>query len=58
MGDPQPIKQIIGLIAEGTGRSEEEIEFLVVTTVVSGLVAGIAAAYLALEQFREFLREG
>ena len=58
MGDQQPIREIIHLIADGTGRSKEEVELLVVTTVVSGLVAGIAAAYLALEQFREFLREG
>ena len=58
MGDPQPIKDLIRLIAEGTGRSEEEIKVLVLTTVVSGLVAGAATAYLALEQFREFLREG
>ena len=51
-------RRSFGLIADGTGRSTEEVEFLVVTTVVSGLVAGIAAAYLAYEQFREFLREG
>jgi hypothetical protein len=58
VADVPPIKRIISLVSDGTGRSEEEIELLVVTTVVSGLVAGIAAGYLALEQFREFLREG
>lgn len=58
MDDPHQVKQIISLIADGTGRSEEEVKFLVATTVVSGLVAGGLTVYLGVERLREFLREG
>ena len=57
MDDPRPIKQITRLIADGTGRSDEEIQFLVVSTVVTGLVAGAVAVYVGVERLREFLRD-
>ena len=57
MADPQR-KQIIQLLADGTGRSEEELKLYVATTVASALVAGAAIAYLGVVRLREFLREG
>ena len=58
MDDPQWSKQIVRLIADGTGRSEEELKFFVASTVVTGVLAGAAAVYVGVVRLREFLREG
>ncbi len=59
MDDPQwSSKQIVRLIADGTGRSEEELKFLVASTAVTGVLAGAAAVYVGVVRLREFLREG
>ena len=57
MADPQR-KELIRLLADGTGRSEEELKLYIATTVVSGLLAGAGLAYLSVVRLREFLREG
>ncbi|HWM73671.1 MAG TPA: hypothetical protein VNQ53_08025 [Nocardioides sp.] len=58
MDDPQwNSKQVIRLIADGTGRSEEEFKLLVATTVVTGVLAAVAAVYVGVVRFREFLRD-
>ena len=54
----QQRKELIQLLADGTGLSEEEFKLYVATTVVSALVAGAAVAYLGVVRLREFLREG
>ncbi len=58
MADPQRIKQITRLIADGTGLSEAELKFYAFSTVVTGIVLGAAAAYVGVVRFREFLRDG
>ena len=59
MDDPQRIRQITRLIADGTGHTAEEVQFLVVLAVATGILAGAAAVYVqGSVRLREFLREG
>ena len=58
MAEPQRIKQITRLIADGTGHAEAELKFYAFTTVVTGILVGAGAAYVAVVRFREFLRDG
>lgn len=57
MAEPQR-KELIQLLADGTGLSEEEFKLYVATSVVSAVVAGAAITYLGIVRLREFLREG
>jgi hypothetical protein len=57
VADPYRIKQVTRWIADGTGRSDEEAQFLVISTIVAGMITGAAAVYLGVERFREFLRD-
>lgn len=57
MADPRR-KELIQLLADGTGLSEEEFKFYVATAAASALVAGAAVAYLGVVRLREFIREG
>jgi hypothetical protein len=57
VADPRR-KELIQLLADGTGLSEEEFKFYVATAAASALVAGAAVAYLGVVRLREFLREG
>lgn len=58
MAEPQRIKQITRLIADGTGLTEAELKFYAFTTVVTGIVVGAGAAYVGVVRIREFLRDG
>ncbi|MDZ5620152.1 hypothetical protein [Nocardioides bizhenqiangii] len=58
MDGPQRIKQVTGLLADGTGLSDEELKFLVGSIVVTSVVSGALAIYVGVERFREFLRDG
>jgi hypothetical protein len=51
-------KELLGLLADATGRSEEELKLYIATTAVSALVAGAGIAYLGVVRLKEFLREG
>jgi hypothetical protein len=57
VGDPQR-KVFLGLLADATGRSEEEFKLFIATTAASAVVAGAAIAYLGVVRLKEFLREG
>jgi hypothetical protein len=46
------------LVADATGRSEEELKLYIATTAVSAVLAGAAVAYLGVVRLKEFLREG
>jgi hypothetical protein len=51
-------KELLGLVADATGRSEEELKLYIATTAVSAVLAGAAVAYLGVVRLKEFLREG
>ena len=57
MGGPQR-KELLGLVADATGRSEEELKLFIATTAVSAVLAGAAVTYLGVVRLKEFLREG
>ena len=48
--------QITGVIADGTGRSEGKVPLLVVSTVVSALVAGGVTASFGAIRILDFVR--
>ena len=58
MAEPQRIKQITRLIADGTGLSDAELKFYAFSTVVTGVALGAAGAYIGVVRFREYLRDG
>ena len=58
MAEPQRIKQITRLIADGTGLSDAETQVLRFSTVVTGVALGAAGAYIGVVRFREYLRDG
>jgi hypothetical protein len=57
VADPQR-KELLGLLADATGRSEEELKLYIATTTVSALLAAGAVTYLGVVRLKEFLRDG
>jgi hypothetical protein len=58
VADPQRIKHVTRVIADGTGLSDAELKFYAFSTVVTGIVLGAATAYVGIVRFRDYLRDG